>query len=344
MKAVKYILYTLLGIATLWLVLCFFAKKSYHIERSIEIEASREIVYEQVRLFKNFTNWSPWHFMDNDMKTSIEGSDGEVGTVYKWSSNNKNVGKGSQKLVSVKPGRLDYDIDMGLEPSKSYFLLEGDSAKSKITWAMDMYLPFLMKAGGLFTDLNGFVGKDFENGLANLKKYCEALAPKKYRGYKVVETELVPTYYAAVRQVVEFQNIPKFFTDNFGMAVQEAEKVGAKMAGHPSGLFWSYDTLAMKTDMAAGVPLDKQVKIMSGIEIVSVGGKALVIDYLGDYANTGEAHNAMDDFMAEHKLQYIPPVIEEYVTDPALEPDTTKWLTRVIYYVMPQVDSTLQKK
>lgn len=344
MKALKYLLYTVLGLGTLWLLMCLFAKKSYRIERSMEIEAPREIVYEQVRLFKNFTNWSPWHFMDPDMKTSIEGPDGEVGTVYKWNSTHKNVGTGFQKIVSVKADRLDYEVDFGLDPSTSYYLVEGDSQKTKITWVLDMHFPFLMRAGGMLTDINTYVGKDYENGLSNLKRYCEALAPKKYRGYVVRETERPITYYAALRAVVEFQNVPQYFSDHFPQAIQGAEKAGAKMIGFPSGFFWSYDTVAMNTDMAAAIPLDKQVKTTDSLQILRVGGKALMIEYLGDYAQTAEAHLAMDEYMADKKLQYLPPMIEEYVTDPGQEPDTTKWLTRVIYFVTAKVDSSLIKK
>jgi effector-binding domain-containing protein len=45
---------------------------------------------------------------------------------------------------------------------------------------------------------------------------------------------------------------------------------------------------------------------------------------------------ALDEYMAEKGLQYIPPVVEEYLTDPGQEPDTAKWLTKVIYFVEPK--------
>lgn len=339
MRILKYLLYTILALGALWLLMCLFAKKSYRIERSMDIDAPRETVYEQLRLYKNFTNWSPWHFMDTTMKISIEGTDGEAGAIYRWDSNNKNVGKGTQKLLSAKPGRLDFEVDFGLGPSPTYFVLEGDSTGTHVTWIMDMHLPFLMRAGGMLTDLNTYVGRDYENGLANLKKYCEALHPKRYRGFRVTELERPVAFYAAYRQVVDFQNIPQFFADNYPKLMAAAEKAGIKMTGNTYGFFWTYDTLAMKTDMAAAIPMEKQVKMGDSIQVLSLSGKALQIDYLGDFAKTGEAHMAMDDYMAEKKLQYIPPVIEEYVTDPAKEPDTAKWLTRVIYFVEPKRDT-----
>jgi hypothetical protein len=52
---------------------------------------------------------------------------------------------------------------------------------------------------------------------------------------------------------------------------------------------------------------------------------------------------AMDEYMAERKLQQIPPILEEYLTDPTLEPDTSKWLTRIVYFVKPLEESTKEK-
>lgn len=344
MKVLKYLLFTVLGLGTLWILLCLFAKDAYRIERSMDIEAPRETVFEQVRYFKNFTNWSPWHFMDPAMAITIEGTDGEVGTVYKWNSKNEKVGVGYQKVTALTPVRIDFEVDFGLEPSPSYFTVEGDSLMTKITWIMDMHLPFLMRAGGMLTDINTYVGQDYENGLSNLKRYCEALNPKKYRGYKVLETKRDTSYYAILRQELEFQNIPKFFEDSMAFVIQAAQKTGAKMTGAPCGLFWSFDTVALKTDMALAIPLDKKVKPVPGIQIIEIGGKALVVDFLGDFAKTAEAHGALDDYMADKNLQFLPPAIEEYLTDPAQEPDTAKWLTRIIYLVSPKVDSSAMRQ
>ena len=92
---------------------------------------------------------------------------------------------------------------------------------------------------------------------------------------------------------------------------------------------------------AAAIPTLEVKKYTDDIESFPVGGGlALVINYFGPYAGSIEAHLALDDYMLEKKLESIPPIIEEYVTDPATEPDTAKWLTKVIYFVKPKVDST----
>jgi effector-binding domain-containing protein len=345
MKALKYLFFVLLGLAVLFLLAALFARHDYHIERSIEIEAPREIVYNQVRFFKNAPNWSPWLYLDPQVKTSIEGPDGEAGTVYKWSGNEA-IGKGAQTIKTVTPDRIELDIALNdFSTSPTYFAFSEKDEMVKVIWAMDMHVPFPWNAFSMLTDMNNsFIGKDFENGLGNLKKYCETLAPKKYRGYKVKETDLPMAYYLGVREVVDFANISQFLRESFPKAMDEAGRTSGKMIGHPSGVYWTYDTLTLKTDMAAAVPLEKEVKPAEGIAVAALGGKALVIEYLGDYAKTAEAHGAMTDYMTVKKLQYLPPVIEEYVTDTVDEPDTAKWLTRIIYFVTTKVDSTAVKQ
>ncbi len=166
MKALKILLYVVLGLLALWALLGLFARKNYHIERSTEIDAPIELVHEQVSFFKNFKHWSPWHVYDPNMQTNIEGTDGTPGAVYTWSGNDK-VGKGNQVLRVVTPTRVELDVsynDWG--PSPVFFQLEPKGQKTNITWAMDMHVPFPWNAFAMLTDVNAFVGKDYESGRA----------------------------------------------------------------------------------------------------------------------------------------------------------------------------------
>ncbi|MBK8192876.1 MAG: SRPBCC family protein [Lewinellaceae bacterium] len=190
MKALKFLLYAVLGLLALWMLLGLFARKNYHIERSTEIDAPIELVHEQVSFFKNFKHWSPWHVYDPNIQTNIEGTDGSPGAIYTWSGNDK-VGKGNQVLKSVTPTRVDLDVSYNSwGASPAFFQLEEKGKKTNITWAMDMHVPFPWNAFAMLTDVNAFVGKDFENGLVNLKKVCEDIAHKIYRGHEVFEADL----------------------------------------------------------------------------------------------------------------------------------------------------------
>lgn len=342
MKALKVLLYIVLGLAAAVIALGLFAKTEYHIERSMEINAPRDVVYEQVRFFKNFPKWSPWQSLDPKMSTSITGTDGEVGAVYTWSGNDE-VGSGKQTIKALSPDQMDIEVVFSKpweSVSPSFIKMEDKGTKTRATWGFDMHIGFPWNAFAMFTNLDTGVGKDYERGLANLKRICEEIAHKKYKGYEIIETEIPVKYYVGARKVVPFAEIPGFFMTTFPVAMSAVQEQGLPQAGAPSGLFWNYDEAAGTTDMAAAVPTSVEKKMGNGVGVFTVGGgRALVIDYYGVYDSTGKAHYAMDDYMTEKKLRSIPPVIEEYVTDPGSEPDTTKWLTKVIYFVEPKPDT-----
>jgi effector-binding domain-containing protein/uncharacterized protein YndB with AHSA1/START domain len=348
MKLLKVLLYIVLGVAALFAGAGLFARKNYHIERSLEINAPREIVFEQVRSFKNFEKWSPWHGLDPDQKTAFEGTDGEVGAVYRWEGNS-DVGKGVQTMKAIRPDRVDIEVRF-TEPwestSPTFFTLEEKGEKTRVTWGFDMHVAFPWNAFAMLTDVDAGVGKDYERGLGNLKKLCEGIAHKTYRGYEVLEAELPAKYYAGVRKTIAMSEISAFYAENTPQIMENIQKGGLQIAGPRSSLTWLWDEKNHQTDIAAAFPVGSDKKLGAGIATVKIGGgKALTIDHYGPYDSIGNAHYAMDAYMLEKKLRNLPPVIEEYVTDPAKEPDTLKWLTKVIYFVEPlPLDSVGVKK
>ena len=87
--------------------------------------------------------------------------------------------------------------------------------------------------------------------------------------------------------------------------------------------------------MAAAVPVPASARITNSIirseDIPAT--KAIVVNYYGAYDKIAEAHNSLDRYVAGKNLVQKPPVIEQYITGPANEKDTAKWLTKVVYLV-----------
>ncbi len=344
MKILKYLLYTTLFLAALMAILGFFAKKAYHIERSIEIDAPKSFVFDQVSQFKIIDKWSPWNELDPNMTKTFSATDGVVGATFNWSGN-EDVGEGKQTIQAIRPDQ----VDMMLNISKPFkmdmpvrFVLSGDDQKTKVSWSLDPVLPFPINVWAMFTNINRAMGKDYDRGLGNLKKHCEDIIHPKYRGFEVAEQDLPLLYYIGIRAQTDTAEVHDFFATNLPKAIDALEKAGLTSTGHPTGLFWSWG--GGMTDMAVTMPATETKKFTDDIESFPVGGgKALIINYFGPFSDTEEAYLAMGDYMLEKHLKNIPPVMEEHVTNPATEPDTAKWLTRIIYFVQPMVDSTEMK-
>ncbi len=343
MKILKYLLYTVAILAALIAALGFFAKKTYHIERSIDLDAPKSMVFEAVSQFKIMDKWSPWNELDPAMQKTYAGTDGTVGASFSWSGNEE-AGKGKQTIQAINADRIDFMMEIE-KPFKSTFpssfILSGDEQKTKVTWTLDPVLPFPVNVWAMFTNVNEAMGKDYDRGLGNLQKHLDAILHPKYRGFEIVETKRPLQFYVGTRAVVDTAKAQAFYATNLPKALEALKKAELKPSSAPSGLYWTW---ANTSDMAAAIAIDKEQKFDS-LEVFRLdSSRALVINYLGAYGGMGEAHMAMEDYMKKFNLENIPPAIEEYVTDPATEPDTTKWLTKVIYMVKPKVDAASMKK
>jgi effector-binding domain-containing protein len=88
--------------------------------------------------------------------------------------------------------------------------------------------------------------------------------------------------------------------------------------------------------MSAAIPVASDVVGTKDMEFrVVAATRGLQIDYYGAYDKTEAAHYAMDDYLGANGLELVGAVREVYVTDPMSEPDTSKWLTQIIYPVGP---------
>jgi hypothetical protein len=55
-------------------------------------------------------------------------------------------------------------------------VFEPEGAATRVTWTMEGKSPYISKLMGLFFNMDKMIGKDFENGLANMKATAEKQA------------------------------------------------------------------------------------------------------------------------------------------------------------------------
>ena len=122
----------------------------------------------------------------------------------------------------------------------------------------------------------------------------------------------------------------EFFAKNYADIGKQIAKFGN---GAPSALFYIWDTENTTTKMAIAIPLKEiPTKVNEGFKVISVPkNESFYVDYYGTYAKMEGAHEAINEYIFTNNLkgQYV--AIEEYVSDPATEPDPSKWLTKISY-------------
>jgi hypothetical protein len=148
---------------------------TFRVERSTLIAAPPAAVAAHVNDFHAWVAWSPFEKVDPAVKRSYAGPRAGVGAVYAFDG--EKVGAGRIQILDATPERTAMSLDF-IRPMKTSntatFLYEPAGQATRVTWRMDGPMPLPAKVMGLFVSMDDLVGKDFEQGLADLKRVSEA--------------------------------------------------------------------------------------------------------------------------------------------------------------------------
>ncbi len=149
----------------------------FRISRSAAMSAPAPTAFAQVNDFHHWDAWSPWAKIDPTMKQTYEGAATGTGAVYSWSGDGK-VGQGRMTITESRPSDL---ILIKLEFMKPFqatnteeFTFKPDANQTLVTWSMFGRHNFMMKAFGLFMNMDKMLGAEFDKGLASMKSVVEA--------------------------------------------------------------------------------------------------------------------------------------------------------------------------
>ncbi len=178
MKILKKILIAAAALVAVLLTVALFVKKDYTVEREVTINKPKDEVFGYVKYLKNQDHFSKWANMDPDMKKAYRGTDGMVGFVSAWDSDQSDVGKGEQEIKRISEGeRIDYEIRF-VKPFAStapaYMTTESiDANKTKVKWGFQGHMSYPLNLMSLFFNMEEMIGNDLSTGLINLKTTLE---------------------------------------------------------------------------------------------------------------------------------------------------------------------------
>lgn len=336
MKALKIIGIIILVIVLVVLILALIAPKNYEVSRSIVINADKDIVFRHMQYWKNWSAWSPWAEDDSTMDITIEGIDGQVDSKYIWQGDPKITGNGEMINTGVLPGEeMTYHLHF-ITPweshSDGWVRVKEVDGGTEASWGFYGSYPMPMNIMLLFMPMDKMIGPDFERGMQLLKQVVEAKA-EKLADLKIQEIQYKSTKMAAIRSQVNMSEMSTFFENSYPKINQAMQANGAMMIGAPSAVYFAWDEENGTTDVAAGIPTNKNVDAGEVQTITVPGGKALSVDYRGNYNDIDLVHMVLNKFMQDNGITYVGPAIEEYLTEPSSMPDPDQWLTRIVYLV-----------
>ncbi|MGB0955371.1 MAG: SRPBCC family protein [Panacagrimonas sp.] len=176
MRVLKGMIFAVLFLVGAFLVLGFFLPDQARVERSVQISASQQEVFDTLNGFERFNEWSPWAELDPNAKFTRSGPQTGVGARFEWRSDNASVGAGSQQIViSEPPERIQTELffDGYGAPSQAQFVLSDQAGLTTVRWIYetDFQGNFLNRYFGLMLD--SMLGPQYERGLENLKQLLE---------------------------------------------------------------------------------------------------------------------------------------------------------------------------
>ena len=161
---------------TIILIIASTKPDTFRVERATVIAAPAEKIFPLINDLHQWVAWSPWEKLDPALKREYSGNPSGKGASYAWAGNNK-VGAGRMTITTSLPAaRVAMDLHF-IKPFEAHntteFVLTPTDGGTQVIWRMEGPNPFMAKVMQVFFSADLMVGKDFEAGLANLKRVAE---------------------------------------------------------------------------------------------------------------------------------------------------------------------------
>lgn len=151
--------------------------------------------------------------------------------------------------------------------------------------------------------------------------------------YDIREITFPAKNFIAKRATVAFDELADFFARNYDEIYNLVKKLGLEASEPPCAVYYTVDEIKKITDLAAAVPVKGNIPEIKEFEkIVIPESRAVTTTHHGSYDNMRYAYDALEKYMKEHTFDRAH-IIEEYLSDPAVEKDPSNWQTN-IYFIL----------
>ena len=170
---IKRVVLAIVSLAILVLVFGAMLPSQMHVERTTEIIAMPDQVFDHVNDLRAWEAWSPWYRMDPEAHyVYSEPSFGE-GASLVWDG--KKIYRGGQVIrTSDRPQKIEIAFDFGPDGGAvSKWIFRPNERGTRVAWEIDIDRGNnpLAKLWGVMRDRE--LGDNYEQGLKKLKQVCE---------------------------------------------------------------------------------------------------------------------------------------------------------------------------
>lgn len=313
--------------------------KNVQVSRERVMDDPPEAIFAQISDLNNWKNWSVWYRMDPDADYEYSDPPAGVGAWYSWASENRSLGKGKLTIVEAEPARsikTQIEFGEGMGSIDGSWELTPAEQGTKVVWTADMEFPFFQRWFSVI--IEGKLGPQLESGLFSIDSVASVMgvpiAETDYAFEEVMREEMM-VYYVTMEDV-PFEEISLKMGEAFGILMQWLGDDISNMNNVPMTEYTKWDTEAsmcsFRTLVSVQTDREPDVPVMEG---TVVGGRYLKGVHMGAYENMKGIYMAAEGYVPSMGWEMTGGPIEEYITDPGMEPDTSKWITNIYWPIAP---------
>ncbi len=324
----KNILLAVVGLVAVALIAGYFLLPgSIHMERETVIEAPPHVVFALVHSYARFNEWSPWAKIDPEgTEYEYSGPAQGVGAKMSWTSDHNQVGNGSQEITGATPNtEVLTSLDFGEQGlADAFYRLTPEGSGTKVVWGFDSELQGLIGRFFGYFFLEGMLGPQYEQGLADLKALAESLPADDWTDVdaEVVETEAVTIAYVSGSSSQDHGEIGQAFAAAYGQVVGFMQNQGLEFAGQPLSINKAWDETF---EFDAGIPVasaPESVPEDSPVQTKDTyAGKAVKAVHTGAYGRLEETYDKVRAYMAAYGLEEGGYPWDVWISDPTQTPE-----------------------
>jgi hypothetical protein len=233
------------------------------------------------------------------MKISYNEIESGVGASKRWQS--KLSGNGNMQITSssyIENVDLDISIE-GWNTFKGHFYFESSEKGVKVSWVDEGEFPFLLRAMNLVIDK--MMGQDFEEGLSNLKEYCESNSGKSG---DITNGEWEELYTLTITDSCSIENVSATLGRIYGEVFQLLGSKGMNPSSAPYAQYIQFPLTPgdeNKIILKAGVLLDTFLSPEGRMESGKTNaGKIISCTNYGAYETVGATYGALKEHIREN--------------------------------------------
>lgn len=159
------------------LVLALLIPRRYSVTVSTVIGKPRDLVFDYVSILRHQLDYSEWYKAGGKFNTVFTGTDGTVGAVMRWDSDNKDLGKGEQEIKMMDDECIDIELRFikpitGTCKLRNHIVAINDSA-TRYTCTFHAYAKFPINLPAVLFGKR-FIRKAQQRTLNNVKAILES--------------------------------------------------------------------------------------------------------------------------------------------------------------------------